>query len=368
MNHKEALMQLSLDELKQILDKLNITPFEGAVRSWIAGKISDFYEDLNKFRSVISQVGEKTVNDLLLYVHTKKPLSDSQLRRLNEVGMVVNNELPNDFSNRLREWSRKKYVKTFPFKLEEVHHSFFLKCVLALFYLRKEREIKLTNRNNDKNVRVFSEALFMDKENIWLVINSLVKSGLVKKTKNIYSFNESNFLQWCKEPIDVTLENFYSSNGGNEVLRFIQKISKYQIDPSEWVDMSVISNTSFEYDRARQLGLIQVHNHESKTFVQLKPESWFLTKKEFHPLWNQEAILVSAAFEVFVPYHYEPFVLIELLPFCVLKDSHYFLVFDMELEINKNNQKAASDFYHTIIEKSVSVPDIVKYDLKNLIS
>lgn len=368
MNHKEALMQLSLDELFRILNKLQITPFEGAVRSWIAGKISNFYEDLNKFCSIIPDIGEKTVNDLLLYVHTKKPLNNEQTKTLKMFGIIIHKELPNDLSDRLWVWSRNKYVKTFPFKPEHVHHSFFLKFILALFYFVKVREIKLTHRKNNKNVRTFSEYLFMDKVTFWAVINALVQSGLVQKTKDIYSINESNYLRWRKESIDHCLGKFYRYHGGEKVFTFVQKIAQYQLEPNEWVDMIVISGTSIEYEQARQLGLIQVLNDNGKTYVQLTPEGWYLTKKEYHPLWNEKSLLVSAAFEVFVPYHYEPFVLFEILQICTLKDSNYFLVFDIELVNDKKNQKAVSDFYNTLMAKSTTIPDVVKHDLKDLVN
>ena len=125
---------------------------------------------------------------------------------------------------------------------------------------------------------------------------------------------------------------------------FSQKISKYQQKPDEGVDMTVISDTAIEFDKSSQLDLIQVNKKSGKTYVQLMPEGWYLAKKQVHPLWNYEALLVSASFEIFVPYHYNPFILFELLPVCRMKDSHYFLVFDIELDQILKNKRVHRNF------------------------
>jgi predicted transcriptional regulator len=367
LNHKEALTQLNDKQLNSILNKLQIEPFKGASKQWIAKEITAFYQDTKKFRRLIPSLGEKTINDLILFSHIQKPFNYEQVQLLNDYGILVKGELPYDLKDRIIEWSRSMFVKTFSMKSEEAQHSFFLNCVLLLYFFEREINMKLTRRKNDRNVRRLAEELIMYKETVWKALNALVLSGLVLKTKDLYELNTSVFIKWKKEPIDTVLESFYREQAGNRVILFLGKISEYQQKPEEWVDMTVISNTSIEFDRSRQLGLIQVHKNSGKTYIQLMPEGWYLTKKQIHPLWSQEPILVSASFEIFVPFLYDPFVLFELLPVCRMKDSNYFLVFDIELGQVKN-KKVLREFYHTLVGNSSVIPDVVNYELQAAIN
>ena len=364
MNHKEALSQLSDEQLNTILNKLNIEPFKGSTKKWIANKIAEFYQDTKKFQRIIPAIGERTIYDLLLFAHINKPFNNEQVQLLNDYGILIEGQLPEDLNDRFVRWSRSMFVKTFPLKGEEAQHSFFLQFILLLHYFEREKSVKLTQRKNDRNVRLLTEELYMDKDTIWKAVNALVVSGLVLKTKNLYELNISKLTKWKKEPINTVLETFYEEQTISRVSLFLEKISKYQLMPEEWVDITVISNTSIEFDQARQLGLIQVHKDSGKTYIQLMPESWYITKKQIHPLWNQEAILISASFEIFVPYHYDPFILFELLPVCRLKDSHYFLVFDIDLDQAMKNKKALQEFYYTLVGCASTIPDVVDYELK----
>lgn len=166
----------------------------------------------------------------------------------------------------------------------------------------------------------------MDEKTFWSIIKYLVGSGLIQKSKDLYSINIQKYNAWNKKSIENVMEKFYGEIAGGKVINFLEVISKQQNAPDEWIDLRIINNISLEYDRAKFLGLISTHVEDEITYVQLSPEAWMLTKKFFHPLWNEQAILVSASFEVFFPFQYEPFILNEMLPFCTLKDSHYFLV------------------------------------------
>ncbi|MCS0674631.1 hypothetical protein [Cytobacillus firmus] len=368
MNHSNALMELSLKELGEILSRLHLTPFENAAKSWFARTVANYYEDEKKLTWIITFVGEDTISDLLIHIHTGRPLKDVQIKVLSDYGIVVNSRVPEDFRDRLLNWSKSRYVRRFPTKLDNVHHSFFMRSVLMLAYFERVKEIKLTRRKNDRNVRKLGEALFLEKEEIWKVINTLVRIGLIQKTKDLYKLNTRAYMDWRNEPVDIALEKFYNFNAGNLGMRLINRIAQYQHNPEDWVDMSVFAGTSTEYDQCRYLGLIQTHNDAGKTFVQLRPESWFLTKKEFHPLWKEKTILVSAAFEVLVPFHCEPFILFELLPACIIKDFHYFLVLDIDLSSETLNSNVLSDFYNTLVAKTEAIPDVVKYDLEESIN
>jgi hypothetical protein len=361
-------LQLDTNELKNILENLRISVFQDTVSSWMATKIVDFFLDGNNLPLLIPEIGEKTIHDLQLYAHTQKPLSKEQKHLLNQYGICVNGTFPDDLLDRLRQWTRIQYVKTFRSKSDDVRQSFFLKFILVMSYFEKVREIKLTNRKNDRNVRRISEELFIDSISLWKIINAMVQFEFVKKSKNLYTINVSKHHPWKRRPIDQTLKEFYQTFGGNRVLSFLQKVSHYQIAPDEWVDMLVLSDTSFEFDQAKSLGLIQVYKDGQKTYVQLVPESWYITKNSFPPIWDTKAIFVSAAFELFFPFHYEPFILLELLLFCSLKDSHYFLVFDIDIDKIKKNPKEGKVFYSTLITKSILVPDVVRYDLEILMN
>ncbi|GAB6259327.1 hypothetical protein [Peribacillus sp. N1] len=366
MNHKEALIKLSEEELNFIYQKLGLPPFNNIKKSWLSDSIAKCYEDVKKFQRVITQFSLATIKGLVLHAHTQQPLDIRQKKELSDYGMIVEGELPEDFKRRICQWSRSMYVNTFPSKSEEVVHSFLLNFLLVLLYFERMKSIKLTRRKNDRNFSNLLKELCMNNETAWEQINTLVKTGLISKKKDLYELNSTAFTTLKNDQISRQLMTVYDTQLRNREWVFLQKISGYQKQPNEWVDMTVISNTSIEYNQVKQLGLIRVHKDQEKTYVQLTPESWFLTKKEFHPLWTEEMILVSASFEVFVPYHYEPFVLFELVPYCSLKDSDYFLVFNIELDRVKKNEKA-QEFYQTLVAMTSNIPDVVEYDLRVLI-
>ncbi len=361
-------MQLDIEELRDILKNLRISVFHDSVSSWIASKIADFYLDGNKLPILIPEIGEKTIQDLQLYAHTQKPLSEEQKHLLNRYGITVNGILPDDLCDQIRQWTRIQYVKTFPSKSDDVRHTLFLKFILVLSYFEKVQEIKLINRKNDRNIRRISEELCIDSTSLWKIINAMVQFDFIQRSKNLYTMNVSRYHEWKRRPIDQILKEFYQKISKDRVLSFLKKVSHYQMAPDEWVDMTVLTDTSFEFDQAKSLGLIQVYKEGQKTFVKLVPESWYITKTSFPPVWNTKAIFVSAAFELFYPFHYEPFILLDLLPFCSLKDSHYFLVFDIELDKIKKIPKGGKLFYSTLMAKSILVPDVVHYEIEKEIS
>ncbi|MEH6949411.1 hypothetical protein V7068_20565 [Bacillus sp. JJ634] len=366
MSHKEALMKLSEEELNVIYQRLGLPPFNNIKKPWLSNSIAKCYEDVKNFRRVITQFSSITMKDLELHAHVQKPLDVHQKKELSDYGILVEGELPEDFKRRICQWSRLNYVTTFPSKSEEVVHGFLLNVLLVLLYFDRMKSIKLTRKKNNSNFSKLLKELCMDNEIAWEQINILVKTGLISKTKDLYELNSTAFTKWKNDQISRQLMTIYKTKLGEREWLFLQKVSDYQNQPNEWVDMTVISNTSIEYNQVKQLGLIWVHKDQEKTYVQLTPESWFLTKKEFHPLWTGETILVSASFEVFVPYHYDPFVLFELMPYCSLKDSDYFLVFNIELDCVKKNEKA-KEFYQTLVAISSNIPSVVDYDLKSLI-
>lgn len=365
MNHIDLLVKLNSEELNQILDTLKIDIINGTTDLWKAKQIADEYTSDGKFQRLIQEIGNQTINDFLFYVHVEKPLKEEQVNILSKYGLIVNQILPRDLKERLQNWSRSNFVKEFPDRKESVHHTHFLKMVFVLCYFERRSEIKLNwNRKNDKNVRIASEEIRVIKENFKKLVGYLVDCGIVNKSNHVYKLNHQVYRKWRQEPIDTSLFNFYTDVADQRVFELMSKISRYQREPHEWVDTRVITDTSLEYDLTKQLGLIYVHKENDRLFVQLSPEGWYLIKKQFHPLWNEKLLIISADYEVFIPFYYEPFILFDLLPFCEIEDSSYFIV----LRINNVEEKRKSDdlvfFYETIKSRASHIPDVVKYDFE----
>lgn len=365
MNHIDLLVKLKSEELKQILDTLKIDVFTDATDLWKAKQIAENYTSDGKFQRVIQEIDNQTINDFLFYVHSEKPLKEEQVNILSKYGMIVNQILPSDLKERLQNWSRSYFIKEFPDRKESVHHTQFLKMVFVLCYFERRIEIKLNwNRKKDKNVRIASEETRVNKEDFKKMVGYLVDCGILNKSNQVYRLNHQVYRKWRQEPIDTNLFNFYTDVADQRVFELMSKISRYQRKPHEWVDTRVIKDISLEYDLTKQLGLIYVHKENGKSFVQLSPEGWYLIKKQFHPLWNDKLLIISADYEVFIPFNYEPFILFDLLPFCEIEDSSYFIV----LRINNVDEKSKSDnllfFYETIKARTSHIPDVVKYDFE----
>ncbi|KQL33349.1 hypothetical protein [Psychrobacillus sp. FJAT-21963] len=366
MNHIDLLVKLKSEELNQILDTLKIDNFDFQ-DLWKAKLIAEEYTSDRKFQRVIQEIDNQTITDLLFYVNVDKPLKEEQVKILSNYGIIVNKILPSYLKESLQNWSRSYFVKEFPDKKESVQHTQFLKMVFVLGYFERRIEIKLNwNRKKDKNVRIASEETRVIKEDFKKLIGYLVDCGIVNKSNHVYRLNHQVYRKWRQESIYTNLFNFYTDVADQRVFELMSKISRYQREAHEWVDTSIIIDTSIEYDLTKQLGLIYVHKENGRSFVQLSPEGWYLIKKEFHPLWNEKLLIISADYEVFIPFYYEPFILFDLLPFCEIEDSNYFIV----LRISNVEEKRKSDdlvfFYETIKSRASHIPDVVKYDYEVL--
>ncbi|WP_043933825.1 hypothetical protein [Bacillus sp. EB01] len=365
MNHREALLQLTGEELSNIADMLKIGLFKESKPPWITAQIIGFYENANKFCSLADRFGETVLNELIMFVHTGKPLEDSHIQSFNQYGIFVKSQMPSDLKNRIETWTRSLFIKKFPDKKEEVIQSYFLQSFLLLDFLKKADSIKLKQRKNDKNVNAALKSLLLSKDKFWDILNHLVRTGIVSKSGDMYSINNAKHNSWRKQNVDFAIKQFYTDMAGKEVIRLLEVISAKQLDHDEWVELGIITGISVEYDKAKSLGLISSRVESGKEYVQLNPEAWVITKGGFHPLWNEQSILITASFEVFFPFYQDPFILNELLPFCTLKDSHYFLVFDINLDTLSNSYKALEYFFSTLKSKCRYVPDVVIYELES---
>jgi hypothetical protein len=370
LNHKEALSKVDLTQLENIYARLKvfglrISVFNDSVETWFARKIAEFYCEYANFYKIIQKFDNTVIQNLILHVYTNVPLLGKDKSELSEVGIAVNGEVPSDLKERIKEWTRSLFVKKFTSITDRVNHSLFLNFILVLGYFKEVNQLDLNKRKRLKNLTQMSDDLFLDdQEKMLSLINYLVSVGLIEKTKDVYTFNQDIYNTWIQQPVDITLNEFYKEVSNEQVFKLLKKISIYQLDHEEWVDMTILSDTSIEYDHSRQLGLINVYKDGNKSYVQLTPEGWLIVKGEFHPSWNERLILVTASDEVFVPYYFDPFMILNIYEVGFLKDLGYFLVFEINLDEEWVSSKIGRYFYQTLIGNSIAIPSVVKYEFE----
>ncbi|MBP1924302.1 hypothetical protein J2Z76_000155 [Sedimentibacter acidaminivorans] len=102
-------------------------------------------------------------------------------------------------------------------------------------------------------------------------------------------------------------------------------------------------------------------------YVRLTSEAWYYIKKECPNYWNSKNILISADFEIFIPYNYNHEVIFLLDRYGELIDNDYFLVYKIDFDYPKNDLLFLNmeDFQILIKElknKSLFIPQVVEYE------
>ncbi|MGN4847340.1 hypothetical protein [Bacillus cereus group sp. MYBK134-1] len=375
MNLTEALKQLDQSVIISIAKELKLmNENDNFSTKWIISLIANKLTDINYLQKfVFPCLSSEVQNEMIFYSYRSQLLSEVSIRELSRFGIVINKKIPSDIQEEIRKQSRTYVIKVFAEETKKVMYTPFLKCMLFFSYVAKVQQFVCKQTKNDKFVRKAIQSLyFFEEDRVWIYkfLDYFVCTGVLQKQDSKYSVDDDGLLIWRKRDITTNLKRFYQKLSPNFSVSWLQSIGQYQESPEEWIDLNILSVENLGYSLAIRYGLVEQIEKESRKFLRLTPEGWCLAKGISHPSWNENSFVVSAGFELFIPYHIDPFLIMEIGCALSLKDSDYFLVYDlMSIQEEKKYSvcRDSRQISYTILNKSTYIPDVVRYDLEHFI-
>lgn len=372
MNLTEALNQLDQSAIISIAKELKIMNENDCFsKNWMISRIANKLTSINYLRQfVFPCISSEVQKEMIFSSYRSQSLSEVSIRELSRFGIVINKKIPSDIQEEIRKKSRTYVIKVFAEEPENVMYTPFLKCMLFLSYVVKAQQFVCKQTKNDKFVRKAIQNLYFGEEDrVWMYkyLDYFVCSGVLKKQASRYNIDVDGLLVWKKRDMATNLKRFYQKLSSNFSLSWLQSVGQYQENQEEWIDINILSIENLGYSFAIRFGLVEQIEKENRNFVRLTPEGWCLAKGISHPSWNENSFVVSAGFELFIPYHIDPFLIMEIGCALPLKDNDYFLVYDLMSLQEEQKYSVCGDnrqISYTILNKSMYIPDVVRYDLE----
>lgn len=379
MKLKECLKELDIGELKELATELSISVFNDAVRSHFERNIIKKLTSLDYLNKIIEKMDKPCVTTLVQLVYFGDCNDRRYLNDIRKKGLVYKNvQVPNDISKLLENCLYPKITKNYN-KLLEVKQTPFLNLIILIgLFMRDEIKIKKTKKNrlsikiNTENKEVYYT---LDKKLMKLLISFLDKQYAVYWEDNLLIVNRSELRKWIDKDDSIKLELLYKwlRKKNKKVLEMVSVLGKVQKNYEDWIDMNVFIEGEIPYTKEsiEEFGLIYFEKIHDHYFVRLTPEGWYYIKGTYPEYWCNKSILISADFEVFIPHDYDPNIIYLLDKYGQLKDNDYFLVYDIdpsnwEKGLVYQDYKSYQMFIKELETKSISMPQVVGYELKKL--
>jgi hypothetical protein len=360
------------EAVREIANELNALPFEGCTIIYLIPRIVGCLLNHEKLDQILQKLSDVTTESLRKKIFMGTTIPPACERQLKPYGLIYDGNIPSDIALILKKKWMSYYVQRFPRKLDPITPSAFLKLVLLLGMVQKEGTIRLNKGNRrsyESQLQKLNKRLYLDEEDAFIpyVIDYLKQINLIHwhKEKRIVPMTE-NIKKWFAENKTENIKQFYGwlkyRVYAPEILNLIKELGMNQEDQDVWINTDFFDKELLHSANVgSQLGLVRLIRYRQKTYIQLTPEGWFLAKEDIPPSWKSRDLLLSADFELFIPYNYDPFFIAEVHSFGELRSNEYFVVFD----IDPMNKVHKGDFFDQIKNVCRYIPDVVRYDYEN---
>lgn len=371
MKLDQHLEQLDTKLLAAIATKLRIKPIDIPTRSFLVFSINNYLTDFTKTYWIYERIGTENRIALLQVLYTGKTIYENQLTELKKYGVIYQGVIPEDLKSILQENLKKLVVRRLPDYRHKVLDSYFAMTLRILKMIMSEQKIKLDiskvknlKKLIDKiNIRNLDEALLKK------VIEYFIGLNLMSYKNRLLIPNAITIMQWFESYPNNFKELYHSiiHHTAPGIFELLKALGEIQQDTNEWVEADVLSaivRNNLTLAKCERTGLVEAVQISGQYFIQLTNEGWFLTKGAAPISWSDRNLLVSAAFEAFIPYHDDPRALNFLTLYGTIKNTGYYSVFDLEMDkllrISAKDKKTIRDLLES---KARYVPEIVKYEL-----
>lgn len=332
----------------------------------------DFLEKLIKRLDAPSII---TLSQLVYYEGCT--INANSLEILKKKGLIYNGkQVPDDVKIILQECLYPKIRKQINKKWEIRQTPFLNLIILAGLLQRDEISVTKTKKNVLRiNIRENKKAYqFFEQDRLKLLIQCLETQGVVHWEEARLCVDHIKLITWIKKDNQNKFQLLYGwlNSKFSKVFNLMSALSKVQVELEDWINMDIFIDISLSKDSLENFGLISITKIEDHYYARLTPEGWYYTKGVYPDYWYNQIVLISADFEVFVPYNFDPNLINLLEKYGILKDNDYFLVYDIdpanlkkELLIHECQNYQA--FIHELKLKSIAVPQVVDYELNNFL-
>jgi hypothetical protein len=314
MKLREHLNELDIIQLREIAKTLHC----------IDGK--DYFDNRNLYISKICYALDKYLWDTIenkdadIYID-KRTLADLKklsfgltlineqsyfcLRRLGIVFKI--NEVPDDLREKFINRWKPEIIKCLDNYQIEVRPSAFLKLILLIGYIEKEKfntyeELLNNNISNKESLNIIVDYL----ENVKIIR---------KKHDGAVSLNQYFLNMWRKNILNAIREfyEFYFNQKNIDNSSLLSMLKAIQNNSGEWINVNESKFLLDEFQRElnvlRDVGGIYYVEEKSEVYIQISPEFWFMLTGQFHQDWEIQNTIITPDFELFVPYYFNPFII-----------------------------------------------------------
>lgn len=371
MNLKQHLDLLDQKQLLTIA-KNNRIPFveqQEPARIYILEKMNDYLLNFQKSYWIYEKISPISKKALYQIIYDGITIYPGQLMEIQKYGVCYNGVVPDDLRSMLRISFRNNVIRRIPDYQHKVLISYFSKAVHLLRIVLLNQSIKL-NFSKKKQVEKFlnSNNFSCEVRLFKNMIDYFLKSDLVSYENNKLIPNPREIIEWFNSYPNnfIDLYQWILDNVVPEVMSLVKTLAILQKDSSEWVDIEVLPatiSTNLSIAKCEKTGLLEFAEISNYHFVQLTNEGWFFAKKDIPPTWLEKNLLVSAAFEIFIPYNYDRLVFNYFSLYGSLKSNDFYSVFDLDLP--RNGYQIKKEISTLLEQKARYIPEIVRYELSH---
>ncbi|MDF9408235.1 MAG: hypothetical protein A4E52_00122 [Pelotomaculum sp. PtaB.Bin013] len=335
--------------------------------------IIDFLTHSRSIDWLLNRLGPRSVSTLKKMVYSWKSPGPGVESTLSRYGLVFHGQIPDDLRELYVAHFYPKVVGTFPGVPRPVVTSAFLKLVLLLGFIQREKVVMNPDkpRSFSQKMKKLSGQLGLCDDH-WLreILEYLKDRRLIYIKNGVIFPDRGKLLSWYSDMGHDCKWDFYewvaAKTRSEETLEFLTILARAQRQQEDWINVEVFSGLVRVREISERLGLVRYMDNGEKCYVQLTAEGWHISKKSYPDEWIERAIVVSADFETCIPCTYDPQIIAIMDYFGELVTHDFFLVFTLENLKGKTRDAWCDyrEFLKVLSERSRRLPDVVRYKLK----
>ncbi|MCF8567677.1 hypothetical protein LLE49_23440 [Alicyclobacillus tolerans] len=283
-------------------------------------------------------------------------------RELEEYSVVIDGRMPDDVRLMLQRAFRQTIISKFPQYKSPSRHTPFLQCILLLDLLQKQEKRSIGMRTRKFRTELKTRGL--EANIVPRLIHKLQMLDLIETQKSHLFLHEQQYRLWLETPMHTRMNQYYQSELSNPP-EMILKVVELKAEPDEWLCLDMLGTrigSVVEGKALLEMGIVEFKEVDMQTYGRLSNLGWYLYFQREPHEWAQPMILVSADFEAFVPHNYDPEAIEYLLHISKLKNTGYFLVFDLNVVASKETKS----LMELLNKRAMAVPDVVRFELTNV--
>jgi hypothetical protein len=372
MKLAQHLEKLDSKLLGSIATKLRIKSIDIPTRSFLVFSINNYLNDFSKTYWIYERIGTESRIALLQVLYTGKTIYEKWLREIEEYGVIYDGVIPEDLKSILQENLKKLVVRQLPDYRHKVLDSYFAMTLRILKMFMSEQKIKL-DISNGKNLKKLIDKINIPNLDVVLlkkVLEHFIALDLMSYQNKILIPNVIAITQWFESYPNNFLQFYHSiiQHTSPGIFELLKALGEIQQDIYDWMEADIFSalgRNNLTIEKCERTGLVETVQISGQYLIQLTNEGWFLTKGVAPISWSNRNLLVSAAFEAFIPHHDDPRVLNFLTLYGTIKNSGYYSVFDLDMDkLLRTSVKEKKAIRDLLESKARYVPEIVKYELQ----